>query len=538
MKKIFQKLHKKIEKKGLSIPVVLVASVISLIAWYVTYTQNLVLVYNDAMSHINISRLVIDNLQPGLSQLGSVWLPLGHILPIPFIWNDWAWHSGFAGSIVSMISYVVAVWAIYKTVFILTKKYIASILAGLAYAVNINILYLQATPMTESLYLALFALSVLIFVNYLTTRKENMHYLLILGFLGFLQVLTRYDGWFVVIAQALLIVGNETFIVKRKFAESLSKVFLFGAPVVLGVGLWFLWNALIFGHPLYFAVGPYSARAQQATIEQTAELITKGDIITSTRAYFYAMRDNVGLYTMALATIALSTFFLIKSTITTVSRRLLVVFLLISPILFNIIALFLGFSILNIPDLHWNPSGSPEGSWFNVRYGVLALPFAAILIGLFASWRKLAAIIALEIILFQVHIFSLTGAITITDGTIGSSAFRNTDVAKVLQGHVSSEDKVLMSLSTFNPVAFQSQLPLRQFIHEGVQTQWQTALINPVDHAAYVVMSSNNEGEIVRRLMLTENKAFLDVYERIYKDNEAEVYKRKAQEVAVEGGDN
>ena len=56
-------------------------------AWLFTYflNINLGLAYNDARSHLDIGRRVVEGLKPGLAQLGSVWLPLPHILMVPTI---------------------------------------------------------------------------------------------------------------------------------------------------------------------------------------------------------------------------------------------------------------------------------------------------------------------------------------------------------------------------------------------------------------------------------------------------------------------
>jgi hypothetical protein len=137
-------------------PLIIIAVMMSIIAWYISYATNLSLTYNDSMSHLNIARLVVDNQEPGISQIGSVWLPLNHILPVVFVWNDWAWRTGLAASIFSMLAYVLSLIAIYQTVFILSKKRIAAFIGAFAFGVNLNMLYLQSTPLTEPLYVALF----------------------------------------------------------------------------------------------------------------------------------------------------------------------------------------------------------------------------------------------------------------------------------------------------------------------------------------------------------------------------------------------
>src|ERR1041385_8300971 len=74
---------------------------------YLYYLQNgLGLAYNDARSHLDIGRRVVEGLKPGFAQLGSVWLPLPHILIALTAWNDFMWHSGLSGAFVSMVSFI------------------------------------------------------------------------------------------------------------------------------------------------------------------------------------------------------------------------------------------------------------------------------------------------------------------------------------------------------------------------------------------------------------------------------------------------
>nr|MBA3724263.1 hypothetical protein [Candidatus Levybacteria bacterium] len=437
-------------------------------------------------------------------------------------------HSAFAGSFFSMAAYIAAVWAIYKTVFLITKKKLAAIIGGLAFAFNLNMLYIQTTPLTEPLYIGIFSLSVLVFTLWLT-QKKSTKYLLLLGVLGLFQVVARYDGWFVVAIQAALIAIHELAIVRKTFQETIGKLFLFSIPVVLGISLWLLWNAMIFGNPLFFIYGEYSAHAQQMVIEQSAGLITKGNWINSFLAYGYAVMHNVGIYILGTALAGIAVLFFMWRKTLVASKKALIIALLASPIAFNILALFLGFSILNVPELNSNPSGSYAGQWFNVRYGLLALPLAAVLIGVFASSRKMAAIIAMQVIILQAMTTYNGGIITIVDGTVGSSAFRNQAVADKLGASVGANEQVLMSLSVFNPVAFESGIDLKQFIHEGVSLQWKETLKQPQKTAEWIVMSSDaNRGDPVYNALINDQKsAFLTRYDILYSDKEATIYRLK-----------
>ena len=72
------------------------------------------MLYGDAVAHINIARRVFDSRTPGLLQLGTVWLPLPHLLMIPFLISDDLWRSGVGGAIPSMVAYVFGVIGVFR----------------------------------------------------------------------------------------------------------------------------------------------------------------------------------------------------------------------------------------------------------------------------------------------------------------------------------------------------------------------------------------------------------------------------------------
>src|SRR5579871_3012889 len=92
------------------------AALISFGALIFYYRQGAILLYGDAVAHINIARRVFDSRTPGLFQLGTVWLPLPHVLDIPFIANDWLWRTGLGASIPSMFAYVFGTLGVFRLV--------------------------------------------------------------------------------------------------------------------------------------------------------------------------------------------------------------------------------------------------------------------------------------------------------------------------------------------------------------------------------------------------------------------------------------
>src|SRR6185503_15993883 len=128
---------------------------------------------------------------------------------------------------------------------------------------------------------------------------------------------------------------------------------------------------MIFKDALYFAFGPYSASAQQNQLEAAGVLATKHNIALSIKTYWYAMVYNASMFT-TLVSIAGAILFWFDKKIDR-SMRIATIALL-SPFFFNVIALYLGHSVLFVQGLAGN-------SWFNVRYGLMMIPSIAIFFG-------------------------------------------------------------------------------------------------------------------------------------------------------------
>ena len=88
------------------------AASITAIVW--SWHHGAMLNYGDAVAHLHIARRVFDSRTPRFSQLGSVWLPLPHILLIPFVQNYAWWANGLAGVIPSALAYIASCAGIYR----------------------------------------------------------------------------------------------------------------------------------------------------------------------------------------------------------------------------------------------------------------------------------------------------------------------------------------------------------------------------------------------------------------------------------------
>jgi hypothetical protein len=464
---------------GLSLLISVAATVFSL-------NRNLILAYGDAESHLNIAKRVVDCLQPGPKQLGGVWLPLPHLLMAPLVSSDYLWQSGLAGSIVSGASFALSSLVIYKLAQLLTKSTFFSFLASLAFMVNPNILYLQTTPLNELLFILFFLLSVGGLVFYL--RENKIWALLAAGFFGLGTSLIRYDGWFLVAFEGLILIIATVLNVKKGSEHSratfgLTLFFLFA---FLGIFSWLAWNRLLFHDPFFFSRSAFSGQVQQDLWINRGVLLTKGNPFYSLVYYLGAVVDNFGFLASIVAFFGFGYFLLNKHE----SNRFLIAALLVSPFIFNVASLFLGHSVLFVPFVV--PAWSP---WklFNVRYGALMIPSLAIFFGYFLSSKPFGkeklcrwggmGVLGLQILMV---VFGLWQVNTINEGTIGVAKAPETEAEGYLRDNY---DGGLVLLDEFSRSAsiIRSGLPMKSIVYIGIKPLWEYALEKPEDHVRWII---------------------------------------------------
>ncbi|HEY1659259.1 MAG TPA: hypothetical protein VGG14_12985 [Candidatus Sulfotelmatobacter sp.] len=372
------------EKTGPEIEVVRLiwlAIFVSVFSFLYYQRQGDVLLYGDAVAHINIARRVFDSKTPSLLQLGTVWLPLSHLLILPWVISNKMWQSGIGGSIPSMAAFVLGTLGIFKLVRSTlgneegspgrTLSWISAIL----YAANPNLIYMQSTAMGESLYLALFIWSLFFFAEF---ARGNAKALTRCGYCVAAACLTRYDGWFLAVVLIVLALATkfrslpERPSQKQKnrpskneiTAGSIARFVLIASAAPI---LWLAYNAAVYRNPLEFANGPYSAHA----IEQKTHTVNpaKGNLIAAGSYFLKAAELNVANSTWEGR---LWLMLAILGCIAAWLRRKRVVLLLMLPVVFYALSVAYGSVPIFVPT--WWPF-----SLYNVRYGLQLLPAFAVL---------------------------------------------------------------------------------------------------------------------------------------------------------------
>lgn len=482
-----QRIYKGLVKKIFSVDVYIlfaIACIVAAISTFYCFNHNTILAYGDAESHINIAKRVTAGITPGLAQLGGVWLPLPHVLMIPFVLFDPLWKTGIAGSIVGGISFAVSAVFLYKLASFLFHSRGAGVVAFLIFVTNPNLLYIQSTPLSECPLVAFFILSSYYFFRFLYQEK-NMLYLIFAAFFGLCASLCRYDGWF--------LVGFESIILflyylpqKKNWSRMEGKLVLFGTLAFFGISLWFLWDFLILGDAFYFTNSPFSAKSQQQGWLARGELPTYNNPWLSFLYYFVTSFHNIGIWITIVALLGLLVFLLRKQ-----KAKFFIVILMLVPFIFYWSTLYMGQSIIYIPDL--TPTYF-QWRLFNVRYGIMMIPFAALFFAyLFSKVNFVAKSLLLIVFCAQLFIFQtgMEKVITLDDGLQGLSAQKKIDADIWMQQHYTG-GYVLLDDYARTLSIIKSDLPINKVIYVGNKIYWKESLETPQKYATWVVIQKHD----------------------------------------------
>ncbi|MCL5432538.1 MAG: LysM peptidoglycan-binding domain-containing protein [Patescibacteria group bacterium] len=542
MKNFLNKYIKKSNKETVVfLSIIAFAIICSVISFIYYYNNGLYLAYGDAKAHLNIARRVLFSLTPGATQLGGIWLPLPHILFLPTVWNDFMYYSGLSGTIVSMISFIVIVITIFKAVYFYTRSLLGSIIGALVVMLSPSLLYFQTTPMTEPLSIATALVAIYLIIKW--SRSNNLITLILAAFLAAIATLCRYDNWFIVVTSSL-VVALVGYIRNRKLKQAESSLFIFSSLACFGIFLWLLWNLVIFGNPLNFALGEGSASwfatSQNAT--------TKHHLYLSLITFMWLMIENIGVLTLVLLNIGVIVYLLRYR----FKRESLPGYLFLAPIVFNLLALYLGQSIAFTQHL-------PPHLLYNTRYGLNALPAAAFFIGITTAKFKKSIFLLVPIVGLQYYLLFTSPLTIIQDATKVQRPSEHA-AAEWIKNHP-VEGLVLVSTGTFDTLTFQSRIPEEKIIYEGSGKILKDTLKNPTKYATRIITGRNVIGsdtdpigkivlkspEINTHYHVVFSNLFVTVYDRNLKGSWPEI-KSKDQltkttelvkyEYLVKAGDN
>jgi len=483
-----------------------VFAVVVAIAW--SWQNGALLNYGDAVAHMHIARRVFDSHQPRLSQFGSVWLPLPHLLMLPFVQVYAWWANGVAGLIPSALAYVASCVGLYK----LARRWMKPAAASLAlafFALNPNLLYMGTTAMTEPLFLCemvWIALWLVEWREHLDRNSEQARRLLFYIAAGLIAaVFTRYDGW-VMTFLAWCGIGLE--LLQRSRLR--QKTFWFLSALVVAAPLaWFVYNQAAFGDWLEFSRGPYSAAAiELRTMSHGDGPPHPGWHNMFVSLLFFvktAEMDAVAALCGNLLGNVLLVGCIVSSSIAWLLRRGhgigWAMQLLWLPMPFYAYSVAYGSVPIFIPP--WWPH-----AWYNTRYGMELLPALALGVGFccqcavalaadFKPKLEQVATAALGLLLALNAVELLRERpLVYVEGTKNIEAHRpyQTAVPAALKQLLAAQPKatILMETSVDPEMVALTGIPLRQTINEADLSLWDNALMAPA-RAAQIVLAFDGD---------------------------------------------
>lgn len=499
------------------IVVVLAAAFASLCAFVYYFTRGQILLYGDSVAHINIARRVFDSMTPSAFGFGTVWLPLPHMLILPFIVPlDW-WQSGIGGSVYSMFAYVVACAGIFRLTLRLTQSRTPAWVAFLVFAANPSMLYMQSTAMTEPLCVALFIWIAVHFIDFEEASRRGEHNddasavrsLTRCGWCIAGMALTRYDGWFsglvfVLVAFAVLLARHGwSFLTRARSPlwRGARNLALIAGAAPIG---WLAWNWLLSGHPFDFALGPYSAKAIAArTAMPNATYPGQHSLAVAATFFRKCAEMNLGEAPWHHVAFLAALFGTLLAVI--LNRRAWPALMLWLSWPFYTLSLAYGDVPIFMP--MWWPY-----SYYNDRFGLQLLPAIAVGLGL--------AVVAADVIVRRLRATQETAwvrnavaaALLLVTALTYQTAWRvmpitlrearavskariplETRVADALR-QLPPDSRILINMSEHGGVLQRAGIPLRRTINESTHVHsemthglWERALADPKRYVDFVV---------------------------------------------------
>jgi len=476
------------------------AACIGSVAALFYHRLGLTLSHYDARGHLVVARRIFDSLTPGWQQIGAVWLPLPHLLNAIPVQVDSFYRSGASAVAISVVSFALATAAIVWLVALVTGSTWAGIAGAVVFALNPNVLYLQATPMTEPLLMALSILGVVMLVEECGSarHKERSRQSIAPGLVFSLACLTRYEAW-PVTATALSIAGWARWRHGDSLRDAIrwtASIAFFPALTIVGftvfsrvvVGQWFASDFFV---PENTALGhPYEA------LEQIG----------------WGLRAMSGLPLTVLGIAGL--VFVAARAFNRPQSAALIVVSLAAAAAVPWLAFF-------------------QGHPYRIRYTVPLLAVEAVGAGIAAGalprGRTLSAAALILLAAVELRPFDRLAPMVVEAQWDRPNLAAREVVGSYLRTHYSG-DTVMVSMGSLGHYIqdlSQDGFEIRDFLHEGNGDIWLAAMVDPRPYAGWILVEEKAEGGDMLAKIVRERPEFLSGYSRVCEGAGVVLYRRE-----------
>ena len=476
------------------------ATAAGIAAWIVFLRADLVLSHYDARAHLVVARRIIDNITPGWQQIGAVWLPLPHLINAIPVQIDVLYRTGTFASLVSIACFGVTAYAAARLVMATTGSPLGALVATALLALNPNLLYLQATPMTEPMLFASLFLVVLWLYEWVPLNQDRVPARLVLALLA--AMLTRYEAWPVVGAavaaaiSASVRLGAPITVAARRGLRLAAWPAAALALILLNsritVGEWFVSGG-------FFVPDPgYQGRAARSLVA-----VWWGTHQLSTRA------------TEAMA-VAAAVLFLARPLARRADAALVVPVALFAAGVLPALAFY-------------------EGHPFRIRYMVPMVAACALFCGLAVGvLRRYPAIVLAGVLIGTTLIQSppwQRDAPMILEAQWDKTASEGRRHVTTCLADAYGGEKVLASMASlahYMQDLSKEGFDVADFIHEGNGVIWDLAMeTGPAAHASWMLVEEQSEGGDVLAQRIRRDLSFARGMQRICEGGGVALYKRR-----------
>jgi len=497
------------------------AGTIGLAAAIHYHQLGLTLSHYDARGHLIVARRIIDSLTPGWQQVGAIWLPLPHLLNFIPVQLDVLYRTGASAVAISVVAFALAAAAIAWIVLQLTDSTPAALAATAVFVLNPNVVYLQATPMTEPLLLGLTTLGVALLLAWTAaggapdgrTRPRGT----VIGVVLALACLTRYEAWPVTYAALAAALWTRWRQGEPPAASTLAiiRIAVYPTAAILGFALF---SRVVIGQ--WFVSGDFFVPENPA---QGLPLAAANLIVWGTRALSGASVSAIGV---AGCAVLLTAGVLVK-------RRA---------------GALVALSLAATAAVPW--VAFIDGHPFRIRYMVPLIAIEAVATGVLVDClagfvgrpfqgrrsgdgKRVAlralSVLAIGIAAFELHPLDVKAPMVLEAQWDRVNFAPRHAVTMCIRARYHGES-IMASMGSLGHYMQETSLEgfnLRDFLHEGNGDLWQAALEAPRLYVGWLLVEEKAEGGDMLYRRAREHPEFLQGFARVCEGGGVALYERQ-----------
>jgi hypothetical protein len=452
----------------------------------------LTLSHYDARGHLVVARRIFDSITPGWQQIGAVWLPLPHLLNSLPVQIDGFYRTGGSAVGLSILAFALAVGSIAWMVREATGSTGAAVAGAAVFALNPNVLYLQSTPMTEPLLIALTTFGVALLMAHHTGRARPASAGVILA----LACLTRYEAW-AVTAAALAAAAWAFWQRHRSWRQAWRAIVPIAVWPVLAVAGFLLFSRIVVG--AWFVSGGFFVPENVAEGRPVAAAFA---VLSGTQVLSSGLLVAAGA--AGLAALLVRAWWRPE--------------------------LLLPVSLISAAALPW--LAFLEGHPHRIRYMVPLIAAQAVGVGALVSVARrvhpVAAIAVAAAVLLPLRPVATDAAMIVEAQWDGPNIERRRPITELLHAEYRGETVMasMGSLGHYMQDLSQQGFAIRDFLHEGNGDIWLEALNQPRAFAGWILIEETAEGGDMLARIARAHPEFLNGFKRAAEGGGLALYRR------------